>query len=357
MVEDGEDDFKIWVPSKLIGLLLSHVHLVGHKGLTRMLVELEPYYFKNKYTIVRGFVRCCYSCFLSSTGNKHAFRGICPSPSRAFEEISMDLAENIGSTRGYNHLLVVICNFSDFLLIFPLKSKTNTEISRVLRDGVLQTFNVERIRSDNGPGFRSMAWLETMAALGVEVINTSALNPSANGGIERAIQTVKLLYKKLLATRPSYNWDYINFLVAKIYNTTISPRSGFKPADLVFGKGPQSQSFMDIEKIVPPHHLVQNNVATIESLTKDIGKMSVITKDRLNSIRLMTAIKLNKNRVDKGFQVNDYVFVKDRTEYIGAPRPLKTKLDPSPYVIVSVRYSTVLVQRLSDGFYVIIFSG
>ncbi len=56
------------------------------------------------------------------------------------EEISMDLAENIGATRGYNHLLIVQCNFSDFLTIYPLKSKTNTEISRVLRDGIFQVF-------------------------------------------------------------------------------------------------------------------------------------------------------------------------------------------------------------------------
>jgi hypothetical protein len=78
----------------------------------------------------------------------------------------MDLAENIGSVRGYNHLLIVMCNFSDFLLIFPLKSKTNAEISKVLRDGVFQIFNIKRIRSDNGPGFRSKPWLESMAALG-----------------------------------------------------------------------------------------------------------------------------------------------------------------------------------------------
>ncbi len=64
----------------------------------------------------------------------------------------------------------------------------------------------------------------------------------------------------------------------------------------------------------------------------------------------LTAEKLNKNRVNKNLQVNDYVFVKDRTEIVGATRPLKTKLDPSPYVVLSVKFTTVLVQRLSDGF-------
>ncbi len=99
------------------------------------------------------------------------------------------------------------------------------------------------------------------------------LNPSSNGSIERAVQTVKLLYKKLLATRPTYNWDYLNYLVAKVYNTTISPRNGFKPSELVFGKGEASESFMDMETLTPKHYSVKNNITTIEILTNDIKKI------------------------------------------------------------------------------------
>jgi hypothetical protein len=219
-----------------------------------------------------------------------------------------------------------------------------------MRDGVLMQYNVCKIRSDNGPGFRGTAWLEIMAAMGVEIINSSALNPSANGGVERAIQTVKLLYKKLLATKSSYNWDYLNYLVAKIHNTTISPRNGCKPAELVYGKGPQSDSFLSLDRIVPPHHSVSNNKVEIEKLTKEIKELSDKTRDRLTKIRQMTAEKLNKHRIDKNLKVNDYVFVLDRRDIIGAPRPLKTKLDPSPYIVLSVKYSTVLVKRISDGF-------
>jgi len=107
---------------------------------------------------------------------------------------------------------------------------------------------------------------------------------------------------------------------------------------------------MDMETLTPKHYSVKNNITTIETLTNDIKKMSEEVKEKLNNIRKLTAEKLNKNRVNKNLQVNDYVFVKDRTEIIGATRPLKTKLDPSPYVVLSVKFTTVLVQRLSDGF-------
>lgn len=68
--------------------------------------------------------------------------------------------------------------------------------------------------------------------------------------------------------------------------------------------------------------------------------MSTAAKNRLTELRQLTAERLNKNRVDKGLREGDYVFIKDRTEIPGAPRPLRTKLDSSPYVIVSIKFST-----------------
>ncbi len=40
---------------------------------------------------------------------------------------------------------------TDFLLIFPLKSKQAEHVTNILLHSVLQTFDVKRIHSDNGP--------------------------------------------------------------------------------------------------------------------------------------------------------------------------------------------------------------
>jgi transposase InsO family protein len=350
-VGEGEkENLKILLPYALIGPMLAHIHLTGHKGINRMLLELEDYYFKNKYSLTRRFIECCYSCFLSTSGNKHSFRGIYPTPSRAFEEISLDLAENIGAIKGYENLLIAQCNFSGYILIYPLRTKRNSEISKTIRDNLLQVFNIDRIRTDNAPGFRSLQWLEDLAIFGVQVINSSSLNPSSNGSIERAVQTVKLMYKRILATRPNYNWEFLNIIVSKIYNTSISPQSGYKPAELVFGKGEASRSYLDLERYVPPHHLVKNKRKHIEELTEELRKISKEAKESIENQRQKNADRLNKNGVDKGLRRHDYVFIKDRTEIPGATRPLRTKLDSSPYVILEVKYNTVLVMRLSDGF-------
>ena len=63
--------FKIMVPPSLVGPLLAYIQLLGHKGLAKMIQDLDSYYFEGMYSIVKTFVTSCYSCFLSYTGNKN----------------------------------------------------------------------------------------------------------------------------------------------------------------------------------------------------------------------------------------------------------------------------------------------
>ena len=56
-------DFKIYIPPSLVGPLLAYTHLLGHKGLAKMLRDLNSYYFENLSTVTKTFVTSCYSCF------------------------------------------------------------------------------------------------------------------------------------------------------------------------------------------------------------------------------------------------------------------------------------------------------
>jgi hypothetical protein len=104
----------------MIGLLLSHTHLLGHKGIIRMMADLESYSFVNKYSVTKRFVSSCYACFLSYKGSKKQKIGIYPTPTRAFQEITMDIAENLNPINGHSHLLdnavciLRFCNFVSF---------------------------------------------------------------------------------------------------------------------------------------------------------------------------------------------------------------------------------------------------
>ncbi len=40
-----KDFYKIYIPDSMVGLVLSHTHLLGHSGLQRMLLDMDSYYF------------------------------------------------------------------------------------------------------------------------------------------------------------------------------------------------------------------------------------------------------------------------------------------------------------------------
>ncbi len=161
----------------MVGLILSHQHLMGHKGLPKMMANLESYYFPKMNSIVRKFISCCYACFLNHKGSRKEKIGVYPTPKRPGEEWQMDIAENLKKSGGYSHLLITQCVLSDFTVIVPLKSKTAEEVNRGLLNSILQQFNVEKLHSDNGKGFRGTDWLESMSALGIKVIASSSLHP------------------------------------------------------------------------------------------------------------------------------------------------------------------------------------
>jgi hypothetical protein len=160
--------------------------------------------------------------------------------------------------------------------------------------------------------------------------------------------------KKILATASSntLNWEYLPFLVAKVMNHTITPRTGFTPVEMVFGKSKLTESFLDLEPLFPLHHSIKSHKEDIENLNKEIIAMSETAKLNLESLRTEAHSRENKNRVDKSknFKEGDIVFALDRYNIPGNSRPLKTTFLPSPYVVIDSYFTTTLIERIADKF-------
>ncbi len=105
------------------------------------------------------------------------------------------------------------------------------------------------VHNDNGPCFRAINWLGTVAALNIQVIGSSALHPSGRGHIERTVGIVKTMLKKMLAIRTALDWEYLLFLISKIMNNFILPKTGFKPSSMVFGTDNPGFAFFRYRKI------------------------------------------------------------------------------------------------------------
>jgi hypothetical protein len=262
----------------------------------------------------------------------------------------LDIAENLNVSQGFQHLLVVQCLLTDFVILCPLKTKKASEIEHVLSVAVLQQRNVEKVLSDNGPGFRSLPFLSILSALHIKVIASASLSPQGRGKIESLVKIVKLMIKRKLATRPTYNWTWLPLICAIAINSCVSPRTGFKPAAMVGGEDASGKSFLDLEGIASPHYIVGNDRVKLEEMHSQIKESTKIARDWLEEILNTSHKKINEHKINRKFEKYDYVFVLDRRITPGATRPLKTKLQPSPYIVAKPLHVTSLVKRISDGF-------
>jgi hypothetical protein len=189
-----------------------------------------------------------------------------------------------------------------------------------------------------------------MAALGIQVVATSALHPEGRGTIEKRVGIIKLLMRKMLAIRQDLNWEYIPYLISAILNNTVSGKTGFKPSNMVFGSNEGGPPFMKLECSTPPHVFVKNHKMHIDALTKEKNAMVQIATENIVQTTMIVNERANRNRKTSNLAPGDFVFVLDRTIIVGAPRPLKTKLNPSPFIVLRPLWSSCLVKRLSDGF-------
>ena len=161
----------------------------------------------------------------------------------------------------------------------------------------------------------------------------SALHPAGRGAIERFVQTVKVPTKKLVATRPTYDWQLLPFIISKTINNTTSLRTGFTPTEMVFGKSTEP-TFLELEKFSAPNYFVKNDTEYIKQISEQIKQSTEIAKETILQMKLTKTEKLNEKRVTANFLPGDIVLVVDNQQVPGNSRVFKTKLSPSPYVVV-----------------------
>jgi hypothetical protein len=69
--------------------------------------------------------------------------GTHPTPGHAFGKVSMDLATNLSEVRMFKNMLIIRKVLTDFLLVFPMKSKTSKELINIFMYSIFQNFNVK----------------------------------------------------------------------------------------------------------------------------------------------------------------------------------------------------------------------
>ena len=220
IVLDGK---RIFVPKSQRKGLLNDIH-AAHCGMNKTQWRAKDLYFwKGMSSEINMLVQDCELCrpFLPSQGKEPIIPGI--SATGPMTDVGTDLFQI-----GHNHYIVMMDRYSGFPFVEKLTKLSTSAIIKVLTTW-FNTFGwPERLRSDNGPQYRS-EFDEFCKDNNIIHENSSPYCPQSNGLSEAAVKQMKYLLQKCNQNLNDFHCSLLEFR-----NTTNV--SGKSPAQMFFGR-------------------------------------------------------------------------------------------------------------------------
>lgn len=256
-----ESIWKLWVPSEMTSLLIKRAHdppLSAHRGVAKTADFLRRYfYWPSLANDVKDYVIHCGLCkeVKAPTHKTRPLMGNQFVVERPWQRIFTDLLGPYPrSKNGNTHLLIVLDQFSKFVLIHPLRKASASQIVSFLEKSVFHLFGVpEEIFSDNGAQYTSRIFAKLLEKYGIRHMKTAIYSPQANAS-ERVNRSILAAIRAELGN-DQRDWDVQISAISAALRNSVHDSTGFSPYYLVFGQ-----------------HMVQNG-STFELLRK-LGSIS-----------------------------------------------------------------------------------
>ena len=259
------------VPTALIPNVLRLKHdEAGHMGNTKTINLIRREYFW--LTMVKDVRQYCESCITCASSY--------PRPSRrrtrltlSWQEIAIDIKGPFGkkpSKRGNRNVLVDIDLFTRAAEIVPIPEKSaKTVASANIRDVFCKRGIPESLLTDRGCEFDNLLTLTTIAhELGIDKKRISALNPQANGTVERLNRTIGNMLRNATKERGE-DWDLEIPFVLFNYMNQDHKATGYSPFFLSDGYVPRTPRLVVAPPLVKSQQPASQWAATLSSHLKE----------------------------------------------------------------------------------------
>lgn len=136
---------------------------------------------------------------------------------------------------GHKYVLVVLCHFTRFTHLAPLRSLSSRDCEAVMEKLFLTFGRPDIIRTDNAKTFKSEMIAELLHRYDIRAVDIPPYDSRSNSMVERAIQEVR---RHLYAVREESGlpWPQALPRVQFIMNRRAHTATGYAPADLLFGR-------------------------------------------------------------------------------------------------------------------------
>ena len=126
-LDDGRLDIVLCIPTSKVHILLDTYHsslIGGHSGITKYYQTIsQRFYCPNLAENLRAYITGCHTCqmFKKSKNFQRPYQKRMNINTPAMTRISMDIKQ-MPANRGYSHILVLLCEVSNYMVALPLQS-------------------------------------------------------------------------------------------------------------------------------------------------------------------------------------------------------------------------------------------
>lgn len=234
--------WKVWVPVPLVQSVIAAAHnppLASHCGVGKTLEKLKrTLYWPKMGSHVTSFVKDCSVCKESKAPNVtlRPLMGRQVLVDRPWQRIYTDLLGPYPRSKsGNTFILIILDQFSKFVLLQPLRKATAKEVCRYMEERVFHMFGVpESVWSDNGVQFVSREFKAMLEQYGVDHIRTASHAPQSNAS-ERVNRSILAAIRSYIAPDQA-NWDEQISAISSALRNNIHESTGYAPHYLVFGQ-------------------------------------------------------------------------------------------------------------------------
>lgn len=311
-------DWKEVVPVHNREALLRANHcsdLAPHFGIFKTYKRLAlRYFWPDLYKDVVTFVGNCDVCSAYKC-SQEVTPGLMGDPkvtTRPFQTLSIDLVGPLPRSRaGFTYLFVVLCCFTKYCLLFPLRRATGKNIVKHLEDDVFLVHGVPRtVILDNGTQFTGHELNDLFAKYSVPQVHfTPRYCPQVNS-VERYNRTIGTALS-IMVKDDHRTWDLHVPKIQCAMNSSVNESTRYSPYFLTHGREPILCGTVYGTDTSPTVSLA---CASRDRFAKDLGQLrSVFERVRTAISKVHTRSKkyYNQSRRHMEFGVGDIVWKKN----------------------------------------------
>lgn len=325
--------------------------IAAHLGVAKTYKRLKlRYFWPGMYKDTVNFVKNCTTCnaYKHSSLAPPGFMGEPKVCCRPFQCISIDLVGPLPMSRQQNvYLLVVVCCFSKYCFLFPLRRATGKVIAQRLEDHVFLVHGIpQTIISDNGSQFISHEVQALYTKYNIPQVHLGPVYCPQVNTVERYNRTVITAVSSFVEN-DHRTWDVNIHKIQFAMNTSVNESTSYTPFMLVHGREAVSDgtiykntSNID-ELVILPRDNFANELGHLKDIYKDVSASLKKAHDR--NIKYY-----NSKRRNVSFEVGDIIW-KRTYKQSAANKYFSSKLAPKYERCKVIRKLSPLVYELEDA--------